>query len=77
MSRTSPLGSKSLPILGAQPRRILELPLRFVGFWTAICVPFVLLGMFASGVAQDSPELLAALLAVNFVGLVVGRNYKR
>lgn len=79
MSNASQLDSKSLPSprwIGRQ-RRVLELPLQFVGFWTAILVPFVLLGLLASGVAQQSPLLLTALLAANFVGLVVGRNYKQ
>jgi hypothetical protein len=74
---TSPLGSKSFPQLGTQPRRALELPLRFVGFWTAILVPFVLLGLIASGTALQSPGLFAGLLGANLAGLVVGRNYKR
>lgn len=74
---TSPIGSKSVPKLGAQPRRALELPMRFVGFWTAILVPFVLLGLIASGAALQSPGLFAGLLGANLAGLVVGRNYKR
>ena len=77
MSNASPLGSESFPRLGAQPRRVLELPLRFVGFWTAIFVPFVLLGLILSGAALQSPQLLSALLGANLVGLIVGRNYKR
>lgn len=77
MSNASPIGSKSLPRLGAHPRRALELPAQFVGFWTAIFVPFVLLGLIASGEALQSPELFATLLGANLAGLVVGRNYKR
>lgn len=77
MSNASPIGSKSLPRLSAQPRRAIEMPMRFVGFWTAIFVPFVLLGLIASGAVLQSPQLFAALLGANLVGLVVGRNYKR
>jgi len=51
--------------------------MRFVGFWTAILVPFVLLGLIASGAVLQSPQLFAALLGANLAGLVVGRNYKR
>lgn len=80
MSNASQVGTESAPPLyqlGAQSRRALELPVRFVGFWTAIFGPFVLLGLIASGAAQQSPLLLAGLLAANLAGLVVGRNYKR
>lgn len=77
MSNASPIGSKSLPRLQAWPRRAIEMPMQFVGFWTAIFVPFVLLGLIASGTALQSPGLFAALLGANLAGLVVGRNYKR
>lgn len=77
MSNASPIGSKSLPRLNRQPRRALELPMRFAGFWTAVVVPFVLLGLIVSGEVLQSPALFAALLGANLAGLVVGRNYKR
>jgi len=54
-----------------------ELPVRFVGFWTAVVVPFVLLGLVATGTAHQSPALLSGLLAANVVGLVLGKDYKR
>ena len=54
-----------------------ELPVRFVGFWTAVLMPFVLLSLLAVGMAQQSPELLAGLFAVNVAGLVIGKDYKR
>ena len=77
MSNASPIGSESLPRLGEMPRRMLEAPLRFVGFWTAVFVPFVLLGLIVSGTALQSPQLLTVLLCVNLFGLVVGKDYKR
>lgn len=77
MFNASSIGSKSLPLLGAQPRRAVELPVRFAGFWTAVFVPFVLLGLIASGEVLQSPQLFATLLGANLAGLVVGRNYKR
>ncbi|PSQ49938.1 hypothetical protein BRD19_02255 [Halobacteriales archaeon SW_7_65_23] len=54
-----------------------ELPVRFVGFWTAVLMPFVLMSLLAVGVAQQSPELLGGLLAANVAGLVFGNDYKR
>ena len=50
-------------------------PVRFVGFWTAILVPFVLLSLVLSGEALSHPDLLGGLLAANVAGLVVGKNY--
>ena len=77
MSNASPNGSKSFPQLEARPRRAIEMPMQFVGFWTAILVPFVLLGLIASGAVLQSPQLFATLLGANLAGLVVGRDYKR
>lgn len=51
--------------------------MQFVGFWTAVVTPFVLLSLITVGIAQQSPLLLSALLAVNVLGLVLGRDYKR
>ena len=55
----------------------IELPMRFLGFWTAVVIPFVLLGLIVVGVAQQSPLLLGSLLTANILGLVLGRDYKR
>ena len=54
-----------------------EFPVRFVGFWTAVLMPFVLLSLLVIGVAQQSPELLAGLLVANAAGIVLGQDYKR
>jgi hypothetical protein len=53
------------------------LPVKFIGFWTAVFVPFVLLALIASGAVLQAPQLFAALLGANLVGLVVGRDYKQ
>jgi len=53
------------------------LPVRFVGFWTAVLMPFVLLTLLVAGVAQQSPELLGGLLVANVAGIVLGQDYKR
>jgi len=64
-----------------QPNLVLsidpELPVRFVGFWTAVLTPFVLLTLLAAGVAQQSPELLGGLLVADVAGIVLGQDYKR
>ena len=55
----------------------IELPMRFIGFWTAVITPFVLLGLVLLGVAQQSPLLLSGLLVANVTGLVLGKDYHR
>lgn len=75
---TSPRNTDSpVALFGEQSLQLLGLPARFAGFWTAVFVPFVLLGMIVSGAAQHSPLLMTGLLAANVAGLVVGRDYKR
>lgn len=56
---------------------VLDYPIRAIGFWTAIVLPFVLLALVALGIAQQSPLLLTALVTANIAGLVVGKEYKR
>lgn len=82
MSSASPFESES----GGQVRRRFTvqplqnvcLPvIQFVGFWTAVLLPFVLVSLLATGVAAQSPPLVAALLGCNVAGLVLGRNYRR
>lgn len=55
----------------------LETSVRRLGFWTAVLMPFVLLGLIVAGLAQQSPLLLGSLLAANVTGLVIGKEYKR
>lgn len=75
MSNASPTTSR--PGVETSPRRVLGLPIKFIGFWTAVLVPFVLLGLLLSGAVLQSPQLFAGLLGANLTGLVVGRDYNR
>ncbi len=77
MSNASPTKSQSRHRAQAAPRRVLGVPVKFIGFWTAVFVPFVLLALIVSGAVLQAPQLFAALLGANLVGLVVGRDYKR
>lgn len=79
MSSASPFGMDSIgeQDIITKPLRALELPIRFAGFWTAVVVPFVVLGLFASGAAQQSPGLVVGLLVANVAGLVAGKEYNR
>jgi len=82
MSSASPFEDESgAPLrrrVAAQPLQMLCLPaIRFVGFWTAVLLPFVLASLLVSGFAARSPSLVGGLLACNVAGLVLGRNYNR
>jgi len=81
MSNASPLESDSaVPQQSAsiQSAQKLCLPaLRFAGFWTAVLLPFVLTSLLVGGYVSQFPRLVGGLLALNFVGLVLGRNHNR
>jgi hypothetical protein len=81
MSSASPFESDTTaPIrrVAAQPLQRVCLPaIRFVGFWTAVLLPFVLVSMLVTGLAAQSPSLVGGLLACNVAGLVLGRNHNR
>jgi len=79
MSSASPFGKDLVgeQDFTRQPLRALEFPIRFVGFWTAVVLPFVVLGLLANGVAQESPLVVTGLLAANVAGLVAGKDYNR
>ena len=81
MSNASPVESDSAvpqQSVGVQSLQQLCLPaLRFAGFWTAVLLPFVLTSLLVSGYVSQYPRLVGGLLALNFVGLVLGRNHNR
>ena len=63
---------------GAQSLQQICLPaLRFAGFWTAVLLPFVLASLLVGGYVSQYPQLVGGLLALNSLGLVLGRNYNR
>lgn len=63
----------AVPALAAVPVRLA----RFVGFCAAVTVPFAYLPLLAGGLPGAGVETFAGLVAVNCVGLVLGRNYGR
>ena len=82
MSSASPYESDSAvtsrqPVGVAALRTVCLPAVRFVGFWTAVLLPFVLLSLLASGAIVNRPFVAGGLLAVNVTGLMLGRNYNR
>lgn len=64
---------------GLSLRRSIVSPVQFLGFWTAVVSPFVLVGLVAAAAGPPSgarPALVAVLVA-NVVGLLLGRGYNR
>jgi heme/copper-type cytochrome/quinol oxidase subunit 4 len=62
--------------LTTEPLSLLYTPVQFVGFWTAVLLPFVTFPMVATGVASAHLVPFLALVVVNVVALVLGRGYK-
>jgi len=52
-------------------------PVRFVGFWLAVALPFCYLPLLSGGLPMAEVETFATLLALNVAGLVLGRGYGR
>jgi len=73
--RTDPGNERSIDSESLQAA--VSYPLRAAGFWSAIALPFVILGLIAVGAAQQSPVLLSGLMTANVVGLVLGRTHNR
>lgn len=54
----------------------LPTPLKAVAFWSAVALPFVALGLLASGLETTLEfALLGTVLLANLVALVVGHDY--
>jgi len=61
-------------------RRSIVFPVQFLGFWTAVVSPFVLVGLVAvaaAGLAPGARPALVAVLVANVAGLLLGRGYNR
>jgi hypothetical protein len=77
MSIASPFESNSPPLgrrLGESLRRLLP-AVRVAGFWSAVFLPFLLAGLVVTGAAVNHPVTVSLLLAMNVLGLALGRNH--
>lgn len=50
---------------------------RRAGFWSAVALPFVLLGLVVTGEAAEQVPLFAALLLANVLALRLGHAHNR
>jgi predicted thioesterase len=58
-------------------RRLLATPLRFVGFWAAVVMPFLYLPLLLGGLAAGETTVFVGLLLVHVAALVVGHEHGR
>jgi len=53
-------------------------PVRALGFWLAVALPFAYLPMLAGGIGTEAEFVtFAALVAANAVALLVGHDHRR
>lgn len=57
--------------------RLVAAPLRFVGFWAAVALPFLYVPLLLDGLEGQQTLVFGALLAANALALVVGHGYRR
>ncbi|WP_152042073.1 hypothetical protein [Salinigranum salinum] len=55
--------------------RLVAAPLRFVGFWAAVALPFLYLPLLISGLDGQETLVFGLLLALNAVALVIGHGH--
>lgn len=82
MSGASPMRSQpaaeNRQRFGAQTfQRVLGPIVSFVGFWTAVIAPIVLLALLLSGHVAQYPLVATGLLACNVAGILLGQDYGR
>ncbi|EJN59313.1 hypothetical protein [Halogranum rubrum] len=58
-------------------REMLVAPVRFVGFWAAVSMPFLYLPLLAGGLDASEAYVFVGLLLLNLVAFVVGHEYKQ
>ncbi|MFW6018393.1 MAG: hypothetical protein ACOCPX_06185 [Halapricum sp.] len=81
MSNASPTGTESRresPGFDVATVRATIAPtVRFVGFWTAVVLPFVYLPLLFTGLDGATMHVFMALLVAHVLSLLLGREYGR
>ena len=58
-------------------RQLLVAPLRFVGFWAAVSLPFLYLPLLVGGLSASEVYVFVGLLLLNVVAFVVGHEHRQ
>lgn len=79
MSSASPFrrSQPTRPTPGAQWIQLLARPVRAAGFWSAVAIPFLLLGLVVTGTVVQHVGLVVGLVVANLVALRVGHAHKQ
>lgn len=59
------------------PAQYVAAPLRFVGFWLAVALPFLYLPLLLGGLSGGQTQVFVGLLGLNVLALLVGHSYGR
>jgi DMSO/TMAO reductase YedYZ heme-binding membrane subunit len=73
--RSSKLSNVARSAVSRRGIRIITAPLRFVGFWAAITLPFLYLPLLYSGLQGEEVVVFLGLLGLNAFALVAGHDY--
>lgn len=80
MSSASPIGAdrliESVGIDAETLQSTVVAPFRFVGFWSAVVLPFAYLPLLFTDLQGATLTAFVALLVVHVVSIVLGREYK-
>lgn len=52
-------------------------PVRFVAFWAAVALPFLYFPLLHGGLQDNQTTIFVGLLALNFVAVLLGHDYRR
>jgi hypothetical protein len=80
MSSASPFERSHVELPTQRARRVESLlrgSVRATGFWSAVAIPFVLIGMLGTGSVDQHTALFVALVVANVFALRLGRDYNR
>jgi hypothetical protein len=58
-------------------RQMLVAPIRFVGFWAAVSMPFLYVPLLAGGLEANEVYVFIGLLLLNLVAFVAGHEHNQ
>ncbi|WP_435155159.1 hypothetical protein [Haladaptatus sp. DFWS20] len=76
-SRTT-VGRRKLTALHAKySEHTLTTPIQFVGFWSAVALPFLYVPLLMNGLADAELTVFLSLLVCHIVALFAGHSYRQ
>lgn len=62
---------------GTNALQMVMAPVRFLGFWAAIALPFLYVPLLFDGIGGNRAIVFVVLIALNAVALVAGHDHRR